>query len=532
MVTLALLHRKGCANMRPEDFILGPRVSRRSALRTLASTPVLLLGASNLAAQTNLSGYWVLLSPAGDGTYRKSYFHLEQSGETISGQVISGSRELPIGSGSFENGKLRFEVAIRRRNETRQIVYTGRMNGDRIDMQVDFPGRSPSTGKAQRTTREATLPPAPLPLPELRDLPDNGLVRTPPMGWNSWNKFAGRVTDSIVRSVADAMAASGMNKAGYEYINIDDTWQGERDSKGRITGNTKFPDMKALCDYVHSKGLKIGTYSGPGPETCAGYEGSFGHEEQDAKTYAEWGFDYLKYDWCSAARVYKDIDMRPVYQKMGEALLDCGRPIVYSLCQYGRDNVWGWGARVSGNLWRTTGDINDHWERMDEIGFSQFDIQHYMRPGHWNDPDMLEIGNGGMTSDEYRTHMSLWCLLAAPLLAGNDLSSMTEDTRAILMNREVIAVDQDPAANPAQLVNPVSKQVVAYRKLHDGSTAVAFFNRSDKEDELGVEWSAVEVEGKIEARDLWKHEAVEVGDAHYSTKVPAHGVVMLKVKAA
>jgi alpha-galactosidase len=169
---------------------------------------------------------------------------------------------------------------------------------------------------------------------------------------------------------------------------------------------------------------------------------------------------------------------------------------------------------------------------MDEIGFSQFDIQHYMRPGHWNDPDMLEIGNGGMTSDEYRTHMSLWCLLAAPLLAGNDLSNMTEDTRKILMNREVIAVDQDPAANPAQLVNPVSKQVVAYRKLHDGSTAVAFFNRTDKEDEIGVEWSAVEMEGKIEARDLWKHEAVEVGDAHYSTKVPAHGVVMLKVKAA
>ncbi len=519
--------------MNEADFILGPRVSRRSVLRALASTPVLLLGASNLAAQTNLTGYWLLLSPVGDGTYRKSYFYLQQAGEAISGKVLFGNRELPISNGSFNDGVLKFDVITHFREGTRAISYSGRMKGDKIDIQVNFPGRSPMTGTAQRTTREATLPPKPLPLPALRDLPDNGLVRTPPMGWNSWNKFAGRVNDQVVRAAADAMVASGMAKAGYIYINIDDTWQGERDSKGRITGNKKFPDMKGLCDYVHSKGLKIGIYSGPGPETCAGYEGSFGHEEQDARTYAEWGFDYLKYDWCSAARIYKDTDMRPVYQKMGEALLKCGRPIVYSLCQYGRDDVWGWGARVSGNLWRTTGDINDTGERMDEIGFSQFAIQHYIQPGHWNDPDMLEIGNGGMTDDEYRTHMSLWCLLAAPLLAGNDLSNMTEDTRSILMNHEVIAIDQDPAANPAQLVTYVGKLMVAYRKLHDGSTAVAFFNRTEKEDEIGVEWSAVGIEGKeLQARDLWKHEAVTVSGHYYPTKVPAHGVVMLKVKAA
>jgi alpha-galactosidase len=519
--------------MHEADFILGPRVSRRSVLRALASTPVLLIGATNLAAQTNLSGYWVLLVPNHDGTYRKSFLQLEQTGDAISGNVLYGSRELPISNGNFQDGRLKFDVITHYRERTRTISYTGQMKGDKIDMQVNFPGRSPVTGTAERTTREATLPPKPLPLPALRDLPDNGLVRTPPMGWNSWNKFAGRVNDQVVRAAADAIVASGMAKAGYIYVNIDDTWQGHRDSKGRITGNTKFPDMKALCKYVHSKGLKIGIYSGPGPETCAGYEGSFGHEEQDAKTYAEWGFDYLKYDWCSAARIYKDADMRPVYQKMGEALLNCGRPIVYSLCQYGRDDVWGWGAKVSGNLWRTTGDINDHWERMDDIGFRQFAIQHYIRPGHWNDPDMLEIGNGGMTSEEYRTHMSLWCLLAAPLLAGNDLSNMTEDTRSILMNHEVIAIDQDPAANPAKLVTYVEKQVVAYRKLHDGSTAVAFFNRDDKPAEVGVQWSAVGLEGSsMEARDLWKHEAVEVSNVDYSTQVPAHGVVMLKVKAA
>jgi alpha-galactosidase len=520
--------------MKPEDFILGPRVTRRSALRALAATPVLLMGAPALAAaQTNLGGYWLLLMPNHDGTYRKSYFYLQQSGDTLSGKVMFGSRELPISNGSIQNGRLHFEVVIHFRQQSRQITYTGQLTGGKIDLKVSFPGRPARTGTAQRTTREATLPPKPLPLPALRDLPDNGLVRTPPMGWNSWNKFAGRVNDQVVRAAADAMVASGMAKAGYIYVNIDDTWQGERDSKGRLQPNRKFPDMKALCDYVHSKGLKIGIYSGPGPETCAGYEGSFGHEEQDANSYAEWGFDYLKYDWCSAARVYKDEDMRPVYQKMGEALMKCGRPIVYSLCQYGREDVWGWGAKVSGNLWRTTGDINDHWERMDDIGFRQFAIQHYMRPGHWNDPDMLEVGNGGMTSDEYRTHMSLWCLLAAPLLAGNDLSNMTEETRSILMNHEVIAIDQDPDAHPAKLVTYVGKLMVAYRKLHDGSTAVAFFNRTEKEDEIGVEWAAVGIEGKnIQARDLWKHETSEVSGHYYSTKVPAHGVVMLKVKAA
>jgi alpha-galactosidase len=519
--------------MKPEDFILGPRVSRRSALRALAATPVLLLGASELAAQSSLSGYWVLLTPNNDGTFRKSFLHLQQSGHTLTGKVIYGSSEHPISNGSFHDGRLRFDVVTHYAYQTYRTVYTGRLQGNKIEMQVNMQGQSPRTATAHRTTREAMLPPKPLPLPELRDLPDNGLARTPPMGWNSWNKFAEQVDDRIVRSVADAMVVSGMSKVGYEYINIDDTWEGERDKNGRITSNKKFPDMKALCDYVHSKGLKIGLYSGPGPETCGGYEGSFGHEEQDAKTYAEWGFDYLKYDWCSADRIYKDTDMRPVYQKMGEALLKCGRPIVFSLCQYGKDDVWGWGAKVSGNLWRTTGDIKDNWKRMDEIGFSQFAIQHYVRPGHWNDPDMLEIGNGGMTSDEYRTHMSLWCLLAAPLLAGNDLSKMSDDTRSILMNREVIAIDQDPAAHPAKLVTYEGKLMVACRKLHDDSTAVAFFNRTEKEDEIGVEWSAAGVEGEnLEARDLWKHDATEVSGHYYSTKVPAHGVVMLKVKSA
>src|SRR5262249_21722403 len=281
------------------------------------------------------------------------------------------------------------------------------------------------------------------PLPALHKVPYNGLAKTPPMGWNSWNKFAGRVTDADVRGMAEAMATNGMKEVGYTYINTDDTWEGERDAKGTIQSNKKFPDMKALADYVHSKGLKIGIYSSPGPNTCAGYEGSYGHEEQDARTFAGWGIDYLKYDWCGARTLYTDEEMQAIYQKMGDALRATGRPIVYSLCQYGRQEVWKWGPEVGGNLWRTTGDISDRWDSMAKIGFSQDELAPWAGPGHWNDPDMLEIGNSGMTDTEYKTHMSLWSILAAPLIAGNDLRSMAPAIHDILTNKEVIAVDQD-----------------------------------------------------------------------------------------
>jgi alpha-galactosidase len=381
----------------------------------------------------------------------------------------------------------------------------------------------------------AMLPSARLPVPALHDVPDNGLARTPPMGWNSWNKFAGKVSDEVVRGVADAMVASGMKDAGYVYINIDDTWEGQRDAKGNITSNTKFPDMKALADYVHSKGLKIGIYSSPGPKTCAGYEGSYGHEAQDAKTYAAWGIDYLKYDWCSAERIYgyKVENLQAVYQKMGEALLATKRPIVFSLCEYGRGDVWKWGDKVGGNLWRTTGDISDNWRAMSRIGFSQFDIAGYAKPGHWNDPDMLEIGNGGMTADEYRTHMSLWSLLAAPLIAGNDLRNMTEETKSILMNREVIAIDQDPDGKPVKRISPAeATQVITVRPLHGGAYAVGLFNRGDAPQEIGMKWAELGIGKAGTIRDLWKHENVKAATADgYSATVPTHGVVLLRVSA-
>jgi alpha-galactosidase len=349
------------------------------------------------------------------------------------------------------------------------------------------------------------------------------------MGWNSWNKFAGRVTAEDVRSMADAIASNGMKEAGYVYVNIDDTWEGERDAQGNIQSNQKFPDMKALADYVHSKGLKLGIYSSPGPNTCAGYEGSYGHEQQDARTWAAWGIDYLKYDWCGARNLYSDDEMQAVYQKMGDALVATGRPIVYSLCQYGRAEVWKWGPEVGGNLWRTTGDISDSWASMSRIGFNQNDLAPYSSSGHFNDPDMLEIGNGGMTDEEYRTHMSLWSILAAPLLAGNDLRTMTPAIHDILTDREVIAIDQDPAGHQGHRASERGEQEVWIRPLADGSSAVGLFNRAAAEAKIAVNWADLGLAAQPHVRDLWKHRDLETG-AEYTATVPAHGVVLLRVR--
>jgi alpha-galactosidase len=330
--------------------------------------------------------------------------------------------------------------------------------------------------------------------------------------------------------MADAMATNGMKAAGYLYINIDDTWEGERDAHGTLTTNKKFPDMRALADYVHSKGLKIGIYSSPGPNTCAGYEGSYGHEDQDARTYAAWGIDYLKYDWCGARNLYTDEEMRAVYQIMGDALLKAGRPIVYSLCQYGRADVWKWGAEVGGNAWRTAGDIRDRWDSMTKIGFAQDELAAWAKPGHWNDPDMLEIGNGGMSEEEYRTHMSLWSILAAPLLAGNDLRSMTPAIHEILTNREVIAVDQDEAGKQGRRIAKSGEQETWARPLFDGGQAIGMFNRSGEPAKIAVKWSELGLKiAPSRVRDLWARSDVKVDGSEYSAMVPPHGVVMLRV---
>lgn len=368
----------------------------------------------------------------------------------------------------------------------------------------------------------------------------SSVADTPPMGWNSWNLYAEKVDDAIVRKQADAMVTSGMRDAGYVYINIDDTWEGERDANGYIHSNKKFPDMKALADYVHARGLKLGIYSTPGPQTCQGFEGSYGHEFQDAQTFAAWGVDYVKYDLCSFLQMMQSTGSREkahqmmidAYRKMHYALLATGRPMVLSMSTGGYDAVWQWGPSVGANVWRTTDDIKDTYQSMSVNGFSQAGLARYAAPGHWNDPDMLEVGNGGMTADEYKTHMSLWAILAAPLLAGNDLSTMSAETVSILTNREVIAVDQDRAGIQGDRISVEGPMEIWAKPLADGSKAVGLFNRNEHVLDMTLSFRDIGFNGKVKVRDLWKHKDLGMLKGSYTAAVAGHGVVMLKLSAA
>jgi len=505
--------------------------------------PLIVLGLSSVTAQqtgtaamdqapiAGLSGNWVARNPNADGTSRNTYFNLKADGSRITGSIRVTQFYYLITESTGGAAGFTITGAMKDGKSERKVQYEGKLVGEELQLSTRRrPTDKPTELVAHRAPAGEGALPARIELPALHKVKDNGLARTPPMGWNSWNKFAGRVDDATVRSIADAMATNGMKEAGYQYINIDDTWEGGRDPKGNILTNKKFPNMKALADYVHGKGLKLGIYSSPGPDTCAGYEGSYGHELQDAHTYAAWGIDYLKYDWCGARTLYTDEEMPAVYQKMGDALLKSGRPIVYSLCQYGRLDVWKWGADVGGNLWRTTGDIRDAWDSMTRIGFGQNDLAPWAKPGHWNDPDMLEIGNGAMTETEYKTHMSLWAMLAAPLLAGNDLRSMSPAILAILTNREVIAVDQDKDGKQGKQVWKSGDQEIWLRPLSEGAKAVALFNRGPETAKMTVRLAELAVNNKGRVRDLWEHKDVEGAWPEYSVSVPSHGAVMLTVR--
>ncbi len=368
---------------------------------------------------------------------------------------------------------------------------------------------------------------------------------TPPMGWNSWNYFAEKVTDKDIRDSADQIVSTGMRDAGYIYVNIDDTWEGKRDANGVLSTNQKFPDMKALADYVHSKGLKIGIYSGPGTKTCAGYEGSLGHEEQDAKMYAEWGIDYLKYDLCSfipdvmqkqapgdeAAQMRL---MHQAYEKMGKALKATGRPIVFSLCQYGWDSPWEWAPALGGNSWRSTGDIEANWNSMYTILSQQAGLEKYAGPGHWNDPDMLEVGNGKLSLAENRTHFTMWAMLSAPLLAGNDLPNMKPEIREILTNKDVIALDQDTLGRQASRVYSDGEVDVWLKHLSGGAGAIAIVNAgSDRVSTHPFHLSLAKLglHGPMHAKDLWTGKDVEVRN-DMPIELKSHDVLLLKVAAA
>ena len=483
------------------------------------------------AWSADLTGNWLSAasSPNNDGTIRRTYFHLSQENGKITGTVRATQFFYTVieSTGGPEGFKL--TVGMQDGPTERRAIYEGRLVGDELHVAQRRGQTLLPEMTAHRVPDGEGAKPAPLPLPALHKVRDNGLARTPPMGWNSWNKFAGRVNDQVVRGVADAMARNGMKDAGYTYINIDDTWQGERDAHGNIQTNKKFPDMKALADYVHAKGLKLGIYSSPGPNTCAGYEGTYGHEEQDARTWAAWGIDYLKYDWCGARNIYTDSEMQAVYQKMGDALLATGRPIVFSLCQYGRADVWKWGPDVGGNLWRTTYDIHDNWDSMTQIGFEQSELAQWAKPGHWNDPDMLEIGNGGMNDTEYQTHMTLWSMLAAPLMAGNDLRDVPSSILEILTNREVLAIDQDKAGKQGKRLAKSGDQETWVRELEGGDRAVALFNRGAAPAPITIDWAALGIrKTPVVARNLWEHRDVRIASA---VSVPGHGVVFLRLRA-
>jgi alpha-galactosidase len=359
----------------------------------------------------------------------------------------------------------------------------------------------------------------------------DGLARTPPMGFNTWNKFGCDVSEQLIREIADAMVASGMRDAGYRYVVIDDCWQVYRDTSGTIVADPqRFPGgIRALADYVHARGLKFGIYTDAGTNTCEGRPGTLHHEEQDARTYAAWGVDYVKEDWCHSSGLTAPTQ----YRLFHDALVATGRPIVLSICEWGSHRPWEWGPGI-GHLWRTTGDIQDTWASM----LRNLDLtamhQAVAGPGGWNDPDMLEVGNGGMTDDEYRAHFSLWAILAAPLLAGNDIRNMSDATRDILTNREVIAVDQDSLGTQGWLAEQAVPGLQTWVKpLGDGSRAVALLNRTAVAAELRADWAAIGLPpGRAAVRDLWAHADRGTFTGSYAVRVPSHAVVLLKVTPA
>lgn len=369
----------------------------------------------------------------------------------------------------------------------------------------------------------------------------HSLALTPPMGWNSWNIWGPKVDDRKIREAADAMIQTGLANYGFQYINIDDAWEGPRAADGEITTNENFPDMAALGEYIHALGLKFGIYSSPGPMTCQKFPGSYGHELQDARTFSKWGVDFLKYDWCYYSQIYSGNDREELikpYRVMREALDQFDRDIVYSLCQYGMGSVWEWGPEVHGNLWRTAGDIADMWGSMAGIGFSQNDYAPYAAPGHWNDPDMLVVGWVGwgqgvrpnkMTPNEQLTHITLWSLLAAPMLLGCDLTRMDDFTLALLTNPEVLDVNQDILGRQATRRGVEGDLEVWARPLADGTVAAGLFNRGFITTSIRADWPALGISGTQPVRDLWLRKDLGEYSGSFSTEVPPHGAVMIKI---
>jgi len=378
---------------------------------------------------------------------------------------------------------------------------------------------------------------------DLKIVIGNKLALTPPLGWNSWNCWGLSVDAEKVKKAADRLISSGLSDHGWTYINIDDGWEASARAKnGEILTNEKFPEMKSVTDYVHSKGFKMGIYSSPGPQTCGGFLGSYQHEEQDVQSWAKWGIDYVKYDWCSYSEIAKDNstdELKKPYLKLKSALANAQRDIVFSLCQYGMGDVWKWGNEVDGNLWRTTGDITDNWESMRGIGFSQVANTEYAKPGNWNDPDMLVVGWVGwgpslhpshLSASEQYTHISLWALLSAPMLIGCDLDKLDDFTLNLLSNDEVLEIDQDPLGKQARPIEKDETHEIWAKDLEDGSKAVGIFNLSADERSINLNYEKLGLKGKHGLRDLWRQKDLGEFDGTFQTKVNSHGVILLKIR--
>ncbi|MGO8786854.1 MAG: glycoside hydrolase family 27 protein [Terriglobia bacterium] len=387
------------------------------------------------------------------------------------------------------------------------------------------------------------------------------LALTPPMGWNDWYTYHEHITEKVVREAADAIITSGMADFGYAYVDIDGCWTmkpgstdpdisgAPRDASGRLCPNRRFGDMKALTDYIHAKGLKAGIYSSPGPVDCAGYATSWGHEEADAGTFARWGFDFLKYDWCSYGTVapHKTLeDYQRPYRLMGVALTKADRDIVFNMCQYGMADVWNWGAEIGGNLWRTTGDLgrvkDSRLPGFYEIGFAN--AQHFSaaRPGHWNDPDYILIGYVGndfqrqdpakltpLTPDEQYSYMSMWALMASPLFFSGAMDGLDPFTLNVLCNSEVIDIDQDSLGKQARIVRRTADEFVLAKPLEDGGLAVGLFNLADTHEKLTVKWEELGLKGRFRVRDAWRQKDLGAAREEFSSEVGPHGVALIRL---
>ncbi|HZQ47956.1 MAG TPA: glycoside hydrolase family 27 protein [Verrucomicrobiae bacterium] len=407
---------------------------------------------------------------------------------------------------------------------------------------------------------------------QLKIVAGDTLALTPPMGWNDWYAHYDRITDELMREAAARLVSSGMADVGYQYVNIDDCWMNAptnrepsrvgplRDEQGKILPNRHFPDMKALTDYIHSQGLKAGIYSSPGPLTCGRFAGSYQHEAQDAQTFADWGFDFLKYDWCSYGHVAKLIKPAPgsaltpaqitdnheeylrPYRLMGGLLKQQPRDMVFNLCQYGMDQVWEWGAEVGAQSWRTAGDLGFELDRVFEVALANAKHRDWSKPGAWNDPDYLQIGWVGsargmgeskpcpLTPNEQYSFMSLWCLMAAPLFYSGEMSSLDDFTLNVLCNPEVIEVDQDPLGQSARVIMLTKDTFLMVKDLADGGKAVGLCNRGERETSLTASWSDLGLSGRHKVRDLWRQKNLGSFGSNFKAAVPRHGVVLVRVE--